>query len=120
MWSINFLTFFWLFFGLIFRSKKRAIAATTNSDDEDVDALRYVCILAEFLPVHQTAFSPESLTPKKVRTKEPLSHSKSIKSAFVLLFILHLFWKFIVFLFNYSGKKRMVASSEEDGIFVGR
>ena len=49
--------------------------------------------------MHQSAFSPESLTPKKVRTKEPLSHSKSIKSAFVLFLYYIYFGNLLFFIF---------------------
>lgn len=107
-----------LFLFIYFSGKKRAIA-TTNPDNEDNDAPRYVCILAGLLPMHRSAFSPYA-TPKKARTKELLTPSKSIKSAFVFIYLLVLSWD-INFLFH-SGKKCAVVISDSDNedVFVPR
>jgi hypothetical protein len=84
---VDYIPQFFLMLFFIFFRKKRAIA-TTNSDDGDIDVLRYVCILVQLLSMRQSAFSPEYMTPKKVRTKETFTPSMSIKSVFVYF----LFW----------------------------
>ena len=89
----------------------------------------FTYILAKLLPMHHYAFSPEYVTPKKARTKEPSTPSKSIRSAFVYIycgFILgHLIVFVCLFFFFFSsssGKKRAVATADSDNedVFVLR
>ena len=111
---------FWRYF-FIFLSGKKCAIVTTNSGDEDVDSLRYVCILTELSYTHQSTFSPEHVTPKKARTKEPSTSSKSIRSVFVYF----LYWFYLGALNSFffrSGKKCAVAITtlDNEDVFVPR
>jgi len=112
-----------IFWCYLFRTKKRAIAAT-NFDGEDVYAPKYVCLLAYLLSIHQFAFSSEHASAKKVRTKKPSTPSQSIKSAFVNFYLLlYSFYPGTFFIFYfYSGKKCAIAMSNSDNeeVFIPR
>lgn len=95
----------------------------TNSDGEEVYTPRYVCRLAELLPIYQLVFSPQYATPKKAHAKETSTPSRSIRSAFVyFVFILVLFWDDLFYFIFHRGKKRAIAITDSDNedVFVQR